>query len=104
MSPDSRKEPPLDPRGKALNDNPTVPSTFNSDVGESGNRDKDVSIDETSLPEELTGRASGTGEDLEALFENTSDEHLADGFRAGNGDDPETDVERSDDQDELDTR
>ena len=40
------------------------------------------------LPEELTGRASGTSEDLTALFENESKAHLADGFRGGSADDP----------------
>ncbi|MBC8086152.1 MAG: hypothetical protein H7Z40_02735 [Phycisphaerae bacterium] len=54
------------------------------------------------LPEELTGRATGTGEDLLSLFSNGSDEHLADGFRAGNGDDPDTDAERSDDEPQID--
>jgi hypothetical protein len=39
------------------------------------------------LPEELTGRASGTGEDLTALFSNESGAHLADGFRGGSDDD-----------------
>lgn len=40
------------------------------------------------LPEELTGRASGTGEDLTALFNNESEAHLADGFRGGSEDEP----------------
>ncbi len=39
------------------------------------------------LPEELTGRASGTSEDLTALFDNRSSAHLADGFRGGSADD-----------------
>jgi hypothetical protein len=39
------------------------------------------------LPEELTGRASGTGEDLTALFDNESKEHMTDGFRGGSDDD-----------------
>lgn len=43
------------------------------------------------LPEELTGRASGTDDDLVALFDNASGDHLADGFRGG-----------SDDEDQLD--
>ena len=42
----------------------------------------------TPLPEELTGRASGTGEDLTALFKNESPAHLADGFRGGSEDEP----------------
>lgn len=37
-------------------------------------------------PRELTGRAAGTTEDLNALFTNTSPEHLADGFRGGSDD------------------
>lgn len=40
----------------------------------------------TPLPEELTGRASGTDEDLVALMGNTSGDHLADGFRGGSDD------------------
>jgi hypothetical protein len=43
------------------------------------------------LPEELTGRASGTDEDLVALFDNRSDTHLADGFRGGSDDEPPVD-------------
>lgn len=53
-------------------------------------------------PRELTGRASGTGEDLLSLFANGSDEHLCDGFRSGSGDDPESDVERTDDIPQID--
>ncbi len=49
------------------------------------------------LPEELTGRASGTDDDLVALFDNASGDHLADGFRGGSddedADDAEADVE-----------
>lgn len=40
----------------------------------------------TPLPEELTGRASGTDDDLVALFDNASGDHLADGFRGGSDD------------------
>jgi hypothetical protein len=43
------------------------------------------------LPEELTGRASGTDDDLVALFDNTSVAHLTDGFRGGSDD--EADLE-----------
>jgi hypothetical protein len=43
---------------------------------------------EDPLPEELTGRASGTAEDLAALFDNDTPQHLADGFRGGSADDP----------------
>lgn len=42
----------------------------------------------TPLPEELTGRASGTDEDLTALFNNESEAHLADGFRGGSEGEP----------------
>jgi len=48
------------------------------------------------LPEEITGRASGTDESLVELFDNTSDAHLADGFRGGSDD------EALDDADDLD--
>lgn len=44
----------------------------------------------TPLPEELTGRASGTGEDLNALFGSETADHLADGFRGGSDDDRES--------------
>ncbi len=55
-----------------------------------------------SQTRELTGRASGTGEDLSSLFANGSDEHLRDGFRSGNGDDPESDVDPTDDLPQVD--
>jgi hypothetical protein len=45
----------------------------------------------TPLPEQLTGRASGTDEDLVALFDNDTDKHLADGFRGGSEDEPPVD-------------
>lgn len=40
----------------------------------------------TPLPQELTGKASGTDDDLVALFGDTSAEHVADGFRGGSED------------------
>ncbi|HEX7024875.1 MAG TPA: hypothetical protein VF187_08665 [Gemmatimonadales bacterium] len=40
------------------------------------------------LPEELTGRASKTEEDLKSLFASKSEEHLEDGFKGGSGDEP----------------
>jgi hypothetical protein len=40
------------------------------------------------LPEEITGRASGTDDDLVSLFKNQSTDHIADGFRGGSGDIP----------------
>ena len=41
----------------------------------------------TPLPEELTGRASGTSEDVTALFANDAADHFADEFRGGSNDD-----------------
>ncbi len=40
------------------------------------------------LPQELTGRASGTDDSLVALFDSSSPEHLTDGFRGGTQDVP----------------
>ena len=45
-----------------------------------------VDLEETPAPEELTGRAAKTEEDLSALFENKGDDHLTDGFKGGSGD------------------
>ncbi len=39
------------------------------------------------LPEELTGKASATDDDLVALFEDQEGTHMADGFRGGSEDD-----------------
>jgi hypothetical protein len=38
------------------------------------------------LPEELTGKASATDEDLVKLFDDKQSGHLADGFRGGSED------------------
>jgi hypothetical protein len=38
------------------------------------------------LPEEVTGKASATDEDLVALFEENDSGHIADGFRGGSDD------------------
>lgn len=53
------------------------------------------------IAEELTGRASTTSESLTELFQSRTAEHLADGFRGGSGDDPDTDIVRDDDQGRL---
>ncbi|MBK9550259.1 MAG: hypothetical protein IPO52_14420 [Gemmatimonadetes bacterium] len=42
------------------------------------------------LPEEITGRASGTRDDLVSLFDSTDRDHLADGFRGGSEDDDDS--------------
>ena len=53
----------------------------------------------TPLPEELTGRASATREDLTELFENDSADHFADGFRGGSNSDHGSDIPRDVDTD-----
>ena len=47
------------------------------------------------LPEEVTGRASGTDDDLVVLFDEKNSEQLADGFRGGSEDEPLADDEGS---------
>jgi len=60
--------------------------------GEVSDHPEDHDVDGiTPLPEELTGRASGTDEDLVALFGNRTDQHMADGFRGGSEDEPPAD-------------
>lgn len=44
------------------------------------------------LPEELTGRASATSEDLVTLFDRDSADHIADGFRGGSDEDADSDL------------
>ncbi|HWH04749.1 MAG TPA: hypothetical protein VN674_13735 [Gemmatimonadales bacterium] len=44
------------------------------------------------LPEELTGRASATSEDLGTLMANDGADHFADGFRGGSNDDRGSDL------------
>jgi hypothetical protein len=50
----------------------------------------------TPLPEELTGRASGTDDNLVALFDNPTAEHMSDGFRGGSEDIPRGDSNDAD--------
>ncbi|GEM_PF-2845669 len=102
MSKFPNDNPPVDPRDSSLHDNPAIPDHMPSHQASRGDPTDPVNKGDGPLPEELTGRAAGTGEDLLSLFANGSDEHLADGFRAGNGDDPDTDAERSDDQAQID--
>lgn len=40
------------------------------------------------LPEELTGKASSTDDDLVSLFEDHESTHITDGFRGGSEDEP----------------
>lgn len=62
------------------------------DPDENFNRDEHLDVEGSArLPEELTGRASGTDEDLVALFDNPTDKHMADGFRGGSDDEPPVD-------------
>jgi hypothetical protein len=94
----NRKYDPADPR---LAGEPPI-SDRNGEPGIPRNVDDPDYRGDEPAPRELTGRASGTGEDLTSLFANGSDEHLRDGFRSGNGDDPEGDVERNDDMPQID--
>ena len=47
----------------------------------------------TPMPEEITGRASGTNDDLVELFVNTSNKHLEDGFHDTSEDESRDDGE-----------
>jgi hypothetical protein len=51
-----------------------------------------ILVDGKPLPGELTGRASGTSEDLTALFAGDTAEHFADGFSGGSDDDSGSDL------------
>ena len=79
---------------------PAVSDRNDDDGSARSPEDPDSRGDESQR--ELTGRASGTGEDLASLFANGSDEHLRDGFRSGNGDDPQSDVDPTDDFPQID--
>jgi len=46
-----------------------------------------VELQVEPAPEELTGRSTGTDDDLSALFQSKSGDHLADGFKGGSDDD-----------------
>jgi hypothetical protein len=49
-----------------------------------------------TAPEELTGRATGTDDDLTALFKSDSGGHFADGFSGGSDDDKGVAIEKDD--------
>jgi hypothetical protein len=66
----SKKRPPPDEHADGTTDRPEIPELEGR----------------VPLPEEVTGRASGTDEDLVALMGSDSADHLADGFRGGSGD------------------
>jgi hypothetical protein len=90
---------PVNSSPTSQNTNSTLPDTVNSDAAESATSDGDPTTrGDGPLPEEVTGRASYTGEDLVSLMANDTADHITDGFRAGNGDDPETDVDVDDDE------
>ncbi len=63
--------------------------------------DSDAIDDATALPDELTGRADATDEDLTALFRNNSGGHFSDGF-AGSGDEDTDHVSQNDGESEPD--
>jgi hypothetical protein len=46
-----------------------------------------VRLLDEAAPDEITGQATGTDENLSALFDSTSGNHLADGFKGGSDDD-----------------
>lgn len=45
------------------------------------------------LPEELTGLASGSSDDLTTLFGDATPAHITDGFRGGSDDDVGSDID-----------
>lgn len=71
-----------------------IGNDFETDIDSDGDTDREETPElegRTPLPEELTGRASGTDEDLVALFGNQTSAHLTDGFRGGATDEPPVD-------------
>ena len=74
--------------GDMLSDGQTVQEPKGRGIAET-TRPEIPALDDTPLPDELTGRASKTSEDLTALFRNETPEHLTDGFRGASGDDPD---------------
>ncbi|MEO8634929.1 MAG: hypothetical protein ABI587_06595 [Gemmatimonadales bacterium] len=86
----ARDKPAKQPRGgtKKMPVIQTGGDKIHHNVAETNRPDSPELEGGAPLPEELTGRASGTNEDLTALFDNESTQHLADGFRGGSSDDP----------------
>ena len=101
MSKRSNVTPADDARRNSLNENATVPDSINSDIGESGSAHERGAKGDGPLPEELTGRASSGSEDLVSLFNDGTATHLTDGFRGGQGDFPEADVETADENTDI---
>jgi hypothetical protein len=82
---------PLSARSHAL----TVPTTHANGYT---TRPESPALDgRSTMPEEMTGQASWTDEDLVALVRQKRAERLRDGFRGGSGDGP-ADVTASTDQ------
>lgn len=56
----------------------------------------------TPMPEELTGRASKTDEDLTTLFNNAGADHIEDGFKGGSNQDVDVEIPTGPDTDSSD--
>ncbi len=54
------------------------------------------------MPEELTGRASKTDEDLTTLFQNRGADHIEDGFKGGSNRDEGVEIPNGPDEDSSD--
>jgi hypothetical protein len=100
MSKHRGNTPPANSRPDSLTTNATLADSTESDAGANQAMEDPKAKGDGPLPEEVTGRASATQEDLVTLMANDSGEHITDGFRAGNGDDPESDVDTDDDADD----
>ena len=64
-----------------------MPEKRKAQEGPDGSSVPIAEIEGTPLPDELTGRASKTNDDLTSLFDNDSEEHIADGFKGGSDED-----------------
>jgi hypothetical protein len=79
-------------------ENLEVLEEVSSDVPNPPNAAEASIEDESTLPDELTGRAAATDEDLTSLFRNASREHFADGFNGGSDDDENRQEQRDRDR------